>query len=125
LDLAALATSQIFQNLRFSSLAAVATVHPSGLRAEHRTRASCAGTSYILARPGYDQTVMLLSGYPCVESSSLEWGEKSSEVTCEPTFRELVRAPVVEDQKWMCWSADPPPVASREFCHGHQARACN
>jgi hypothetical protein len=68
--------------------------------------------------------VILLSGYPCVESNSLACGEKTSEVTCEPTLRELVRAPVVLDQKWMCWSADPPPVARREFCQGHQARAC-
>lgn len=43
--LLALLASQIFQNFKFSSLAAVATVHPSGLIELQRTRASCAGTS--------------------------------------------------------------------------------
>jgi hypothetical protein len=47
-----LGTSQIFQNFKFSSPAPVATVVPSGLSAEHSTRASCAGTSYIFCSDG-------------------------------------------------------------------------
>jgi hypothetical protein len=55
--------------------------------------------------------------------SSLEWGDHMREVTWEFVSSELDRAPVVVIQKWMCLSADPPPVASKFCCHGHQARA--
>jgi len=48
-----LATSNTFQNLRFSSALAVATVVPSGEIAECKMRASCAcGMSATLVRPG-------------------------------------------------------------------------
>lgn len=115
--------SQIRQNLRFSSAAPVATVHPSGLSAVPSTRWSCAGTSYIFWREGYDQREMLCSGKPWVERISLEWGDQMREVTWEAVGREEVRAPVDVVQKWMCLSAEPPPVARREDCQGHQARA--
>lgn len=46
-----------------------------------------------------------------------------SEVTWEGVWREEMREPVVEDQKWMFWSPVPPPVARREDCQGDQARA--
>lgn len=54
----------------------------------------------------------------------MECGDQMSEVTCEPAARDEVRAPVVVDQKWMCWSWLPPPVARRLVCQGHHARAC-
>ena len=66
---------------------------------------------------------MVLSGNPWVESSSLECGDQINEVTWDVVQRVLVRAPVVDDQKWILRSAVPPPVASRDDCHGHQARA--
>ena len=34
-----------------------------------------------------------------------------------------MRAPVVEDQKWIVWSEEPPPVARRLDCQGHHASA--
>jgi hypothetical protein len=67
---------------------------------------------------------MVLSGKPCVDNSSFECGDHWREVTWEWTLREFVRAPVEEDQKWMVWSAEPPPVARRDVCQGHHARAC-
>ena len=91
--------SQIRQNLRFSSAAAVATVHPSGLSAEERIRESCAGTSYIFVREGYDHRQMLLLGNPCVDKSSLACGDQMRDVTCVAVGRDAVRAPVVDDQK--------------------------
>lgn len=45
------------------------------------------------------------------------------EVTWEAVWREEMRDPVVEDQKWIEWSPVPPPVARREDCQGDQARA--
>lgn len=110
--------------LRFSSLAAVPTVLPSGLSALASTRVSWAGTSQICWSDGYDHRQMLLLGKPCVEKISLEWGEKMSDVTCDDVGRDEMREPVVDDQKWMFWSPVPPPVASRLVCQGHQARAC-
>ena len=91
--------SQIFQNLRFSSPAPVATVVPSGLRLLHSTRVSCAGTSYIFSRDGYDQSEIVLSGNPWVERSSFECGDHIKDVTWDVVQSVLVRAPVVEDQK--------------------------
>lgn len=55
--------------------------------------------------------------------SSFEWGDQRSEVTCDEVQSVFVLAPVVEDQKWILRSAVPPPVASRDDCQGHQARA--
>lgn len=40
---------------------------------------------------------MLLSGKPCVERISFEWGEKIKDVTCDAVGREEIREPVVED----------------------------
>lgn len=45
------------------------------------------------------------------------------DVTWVEVGREAVRAPVEVDQKWMCLSAVPPPVARREDCQGDQAIA--
>jgi hypothetical protein len=36
---------------------------------------------------------------------------------------ELSLEAVVVFQKWMCLSHDPPPVANKLSCQGHQARA--
>ena len=91
--------SHTFQNLRFSSAAAVATWHPSGLIADERIRDSCAGRSQIFDNDGKDQTQMLLFGKPCVDSNSLACGDQMSEVTCVAVSRVFVRVPVVDDQK--------------------------
>lgn len=66
----------------------------------------------------------LLEGYPCVESNSFEWGDQMSDVTWSSVLMDDVRAPVVEDQKWICVSCDPPPVARRDEFQGHHASAC-
>lgn len=87
-------------HLRFSSLLAVATVQPSGLRVECRTRVSCAWLmSAILLRPGYDQTESWLSGKPWEETNSRPCGFHKMLVTCELVVRELRRAEVVVFQK--------------------------
>lgn len=58
-DMAFLPMSNTFQNLRSSSLLAVATVMPSGLTHECKIRAWCAcGISAILPREGYDHRAM-------------------------------------------------------------------
>ncbi len=43
---------------------------------------------------------MWLSGKPCVERISLEWGDQTREVTWDEVGREERRAPVVEDLEW-------------------------
>ena len=54
----------------------------------------------------------------------MECGDQMREVTWESVHSEDVLAPVVDDQKWILRSALPPPVARRDDCHGHHARAC-
>jgi hypothetical protein len=54
-----------------------------------------------LVSEGYDQSVILLSGNPCVARISLEWFDQMREVTWDEVGREERRAPVVDDQKWM------------------------
>jgi hypothetical protein len=76
-----------------------------------------------LVSEGYDQSVILLSGNPCVARISLEWFDQMREVTWDEVGREERRAPVVDDQKWMVWSLVPPPVARRLVCQGHHAIA--
>lgn len=124
-DMAFLPMSNTFQNLRSSSLLAVATVIPSGLMHECRIRAWCAcGISAILPSDGYDQSAMWWSGTPWVDKSSLPCGFHASEVTCEVVTRLLSRAACVVFQKWIVRSEDPPPDARSDEFHGHHARAC-
>jgi hypothetical protein len=44
---------------------------------------------------------MLHSEWPCVDKISFEWGDQTRDVTWEVVGKDAVRAPVVEDQKWM------------------------
>lgn len=74
---------------------------------------------------GYFQTINWLWAKPWDETISLQplvLDQQSCE-TCEPVSMELRHAPVVEFQNLIVRSAEPPPVAKRSRCHGHQARA--
>ena len=64
-----------------------------------------------------------LFGKPCEVKNSFASGVNRIEVTCAGVVSELSRAPVFEFQKCTVASPVPPPVARREVCHGHQARA--
>ncbi len=115
--------SNAFQNLRFSSLATLATVWPSGEIAVCRTRESWPGKSTILLREGYDHRLRWLLGKPCEVRNSLYSRDHTIDVTCEPVSTEAILLLVEVFQKCTCRSADPPPVDSTLICHGHHASA--
>ena len=119
LDALFLGRSNTFQNLRFSSLDAVATVVPSGLRHEWSTRVSCACVmSTTFESVGKDQIESWLSGNPCDDSTSRACGLKMMEVTWEGVTSELRRADVVVFQKLRACVC-----TSRQQQHLHRSRS--
>jgi hypothetical protein len=116
--------SHIRQNLRFSSPAPVHTMSPPGLRQLNNTRDSCASLiSATRSRDGYACTMIALVGYPCVVRNSFLCGDHCTEVTCAGNFLVCNLPPVVLFQIWTLASFVPPPLARRDGCHGHHARA--
>lgn len=119
-----LGTSQTRQNLRFSSPAPVQTTSPAGPSALQSTRESCASRiSTTRSIDGYVCTISEFVGYPCVVRNSFLCGDHWIEVICEGVWSEWRRAPVVVFQMWTVASDVPPPDASSDGCHGHQATA--
>ena len=62
-------------------------------------------------------------GYPCVVRNSFLCGDQCTEVTWDGVFNECNLPPVVLFQMWTVASFVPPPLAKRDGCHGHHARA--
>ena len=116
--------SHIRQNLRFSSPAPVHTMSPPGLTQLNNTRESCASRiSATRSSDGYACTIIALEGYPWVVRNSFLCGDHCTEVTCAGNFSECNLPPVVLFHTCTVASFVPPPVARRDGCHGHHARA--
>lgn len=112
-----------FQNLRVSSLAAVATVHPFGLWVMKSTLEVWPLSSAIFTIEGYFQRVSWFWEKPCELSNSLSFLFHNRAHTCDPVFTVFKQAPVCVFQNFMHWSPPPPPEASRFPWNGHHASA--
>ena len=121
------------QNLSVSSAAALTTVCWSGLRATWRILSSWPCNSPTCVSPSFSSLVeeelssfqmfSLLQGFPWEERSSRWCWHQMRPLTWEAVFLSHFSSPLQAFQIQMDLSADPPPVARRLGCHGHQASA--